>query len=122
MMESRPQLAHFLLRLGLAFVLVYFGIDKAIHPDNWLAWIPASILGVLPLTPQLFLLIQGVIETIMGVILLFGFLVRPVAVLTAILLISIVAFWGLNEITTRDMGLLGAVLYLFFQPEAETTL
>lgn len=121
MIETRPQLAHFFLRLGLAFVLIYFGIGKAIHPGMWTQWIPVPIFEILPMASQMFLLIQGVIEAVMGVLILFNFLVRPAAILLAILLIVVLVAFGFNEATVRDIGLLGAALYLVFQPQAETS-
>ena len=58
------------LRLGLAFVFFWFGIDKFFHPGYWLnAWVPASIVqlaGLVYLSANALVYAIGVFELLVG--------------------------------------------------------
>ncbi|MFH1145587.1 MAG: hypothetical protein V1707_01325 [bacterium] len=50
-----------LLSLALAFVFIWFGLDKIIEPGRWAGWAP-SFAG----NPNVFMQVLGTIETIFG--------------------------------------------------------
>ena len=102
----------FFIRLGLGFVFFWFGIDKFIDPGLWIGWIPDSILSFVPIFPGTFIFLLGIVETILGILLIFGVLVRIVAFVSALHLLAIIFSLGFNDIVVRDIGLLTMALAL----------
>ena len=103
-----------LLRLGLAFVFGWFGVDKFLNVDAWYGWIPFW-LDFVPETQ--FLYAVGVIEVILAFFLLINRYVRLAALVCAAFMIGIVVSFGINEITVRDIGLIAMALALALFPE-----
>lgn len=93
-----------LLRIGLGGVFLWFGTDKFIHPDIWVHYIPSWFPMLIPVS--LFVLLMGIVETLVGLLLLAGFYTRIAAVFAALMLIPILVSLGYNEIGVRDFGLL----------------
>ena len=110
--------SNFVLRLGLAFIFLWFGIDKFIHPDYWInAWVPfwfKEILGRFGIGNLNFIYANGIFEVVIGLGLIFNILVKLFAVLIALFLLFVIFSFGLNEVTVRDVGLIGAALALLF--------
>lgn len=100
----------FIIRIGLAVVFLLFGIDKFINPESWFVYVPIFILQFTNLNFFIFLL--GILETIIGLFLLIGFLNRLAALIAALFLLSIIFTIGYNEITVRDIGLLAMAISL----------
>jgi uncharacterized membrane protein len=96
--------AKWFIRIGLAFVFIYFGIDKLINPINWLGYIPAWIEAMMPL--RQFVLANGVIEIILGLGLLYDKTLRIAANIIVLFLAGVIASLGFDEVTVRDTGLL----------------
>lgn len=96
--------AQWFIRLGLAFVFIYFGIDKLINPINWLGYVPAWIETIVPL--RQFILANGVLEIILGLGLLYHKTLRIAANIIILFLAAVIASLGFDEITVRDTGLL----------------
>ena len=113
-------LSIFFLKLGLAAVFLWFGVDKLIHPSYWLnAWVPQWFLGVLAkfgTDGTQFVYTNGIFEILVGVSLLSGILVKFFSFLAAVFLLSVILSVGLNEVIVRDIGLLGGFLALLFLP------
>ena len=105
-------LAPILLRTGVAVVFLIFGIDKFFHVTAWLAYIPPWAAQLIPIDLTLFMYIQGVIEAVLGFLLLIGFWSRTVSFLCALHLAGIMVAVGYSEITVRDFGLFMATLAL----------
>ncbi len=102
------------LRLGLAFVFGWFGVDKFMTPSAWYGWIPPWLSFV----PQdAFLYVLGALEVIAALLLVGGRFVRFASLGCAALLISVVMNFGINEITVRDIGLIAMSLALAMMPE-----
>ena len=120
-MFSSNHYSYLFLRLGLAAVFLWFGIDKFIHPNYWIdAWVPhwfQGFLGNIGVSSLTFIYFQGVFETAVGLSFLINLFIKLFSFLAAIFLIAVLLAIGFNEITVRDMGLLGAVLSLLFWPQ-----
>jgi len=102
------------LRLGLAIVFGWFGIDKFLNVSAWYSWIPEWMSFV----PQdAFLYVLGVLEVVAALFLLGGRFVRIVSLACAALLVGVVVSFGINEITVRDIGLIAMALALAMMPE-----
>ncbi len=118
--------AHLLIRIGLAIVFLWFGVDKFIHPTYWLnAWVPdafVSFLARLKLSGTDFIYLGGIFEVLAGVSLVSGFFIKYFSV-AAVLFLMVVLVTTLDlthtfsEILVRDIGLIGALLALAFWPE-----
>jgi len=113
---QRPSLAKNILIAGQVFVFAYFGIDKFVHPELWLGWIPMWMDNLLGMPRETWLSIIGVSETLMAILLLIP--VRSVrltgAILIALHLAGIITQVGWNDVGVRDIGLLIADLALIF--------
>lgn len=105
----------YLLQIGLAFVLLYAGIDSFRYPDDWIGFVPKAVNNY-GLTRQSFLQIHAAAEILLGVWLLSNWKIRLVSFLVALDLAAIIIVNGLGRsvflITFRDVGLLFAALYL----------
>ena len=113
------------LRISLAFVFLWFGIDKFFHPDYWFnAWVPQSVasllerfgFGSLDIVYAL-----GVFEVLVGVSLLTNIFMFLFSALSVLFLISIMFFNGFSEVMVRDVGLMGALLSLMFWPRSRNS-
>ena len=104
-----------LLRIPLATVFLWFGVDKFFNTGYWAMWVPQPIHtgleGVLQgeIFPS-FIYGLGVFEISVGTALIFGFFVRQVAAIASAFLVLIIATSGLNPATIRDVGLLGPTI------------
>lgn len=63
-----------------------------------------------------FIYFQGVFETAIGLSFLVNIFIKLFAFLSVVFLILVLLTIGFNEITVRDLGLLGAALSLLFWP------
>jgi len=101
---NKNTLGRLLLRIGLGGVFLWFGIDKFVHPDIWVNYIPDWFPMLIPVST--FILLMGVVETLVGLFTLIGFYTRTSAVIAALMLIPILVSLGYNEIGVRDFGIL----------------
>ncbi|MBI4441490.1 DoxX family protein [Candidatus Woesearchaeota archaeon] len=104
-----------ILRVGLAFVFLWFGIDKFIHPLIWANWVPDWMAVLIPVPLSTFMIIQGVVEVVVGFLLLIGYQTRFAAFLAVVTILGAeLAMFGTGqiEIMVRDAGLLAASLSL----------
>lgn len=117
-MLNSTKLSHLILRLALAFVFIWFGTDKFIHPDYWLnAWTPVwfkEILDRLNFGALNFIYLNGIFEIVVGIGLVFNIFVKLFSFLAALFLTAVILTVGFNEVIVRDVGLLGIALALLF--------
>lgn len=110
------------LRLGLGLMYLYSGYDLIAYPHHWYGFLPRwfslVVSSVLPLDQ--YLRLQGAGETILGILLLAWFLppwmYRIAAAVAAAEMATILFFVGIDPITFRDIGLLGAAVALLAYP------
>ncbi|MEK7582589.1 MAG: DoxX family membrane protein [Patescibacteria group bacterium] len=115
------KLSNLILRLCLAAVFLWFGIDKFIHPNYWIdAWLPQSVVAIsesIGLGSKEFMYLNGIIEVLIGVSLISTLLMRVFAPIGILILIGVMVFHGFNEILIRDLGLIGGLAALIFWPD-----
>lgn len=114
--------SHLALRIGLAVVFMWFGIDKFIDPVHWLGWVPQSVQNILTgigMSGQNFILLNGIFEVLVAVSLLSGYFIRIFATVALVFLVvvTLVHITGATEIIVRDVGLIGGMLALVLWPE-----
>lgn len=109
-----------LLRLGLGAMYLYSGYDLFVNPRHWYGFVPAwfsrAIVPEVFPSIDVYLKLQGAGELLIGLLFLAWFLRRRwvrVAALAAVAEMAlIIGFVGVDPITFRDIGLLGAALAL----------
>lgn len=97
-----------LLRVGLGGVFVWFGVDKFFHPDLWINYIPLWF----PFASVSFIYVLGVVESLLGLLVLAGFGLASLA--CALMLVPIMFSLGFNELFVRDFGLFCLALGIYF--------
>ncbi|MEK7638246.1 MAG: DoxX family membrane protein [Patescibacteria group bacterium] len=109
------------IRIGLAVVFLWFGVNKFIQPQYWVdAWIPqwtqhlAQAAGM-SVTNAVFLI--GIFEVLVAVSLVTGFFTRAFASAAIVFLLAVLIANGLNEIVVRDIGLIAALAALVIWPQ-----
>jgi uncharacterized membrane protein YphA (DoxX/SURF4 family) len=109
------------LRAGLVLVYLWFGIDKFIQPNYWIdGWMPLwaqHVVASIGMGPVNAIILLGLFEVLVAVSLATGFFSRVFSSIAAAVLIVVIITHGLNEITVRDLGLIGGLLALAFWPE-----
>ena len=111
----QPRVSRFLLIIALAYVFLFFGLDKFVRPLLWIGWIPPSFDGFLGFTRSIWLQIFGVIEIVLGVLLLIPRvqIQRIAAAVMALHLGAVLTQTGLlTDTGVRDTGLFLAALSL----------
>jgi len=103
-----------IIRISLALVLLWFGIDEIINPENWFGYIPSWISSIIPFNIETFILLNGIFEIIIGALLLIGLKTRIVAFIAALHLLSITVAVGYNDVAVRDFGLTLMAVSLIF--------
>jgi len=117
------------LRLGLGLMYLYSGYDLFYNPQHWYGfmpkWLSRSITPIMSV--ESYLRLQGVGEFIIGLLFLAWFSgklgVKIATVLATLEMALIVLVVGIDPITFRDIGLLGAasaLLILSFQKNGES--
>ncbi len=120
------RISNLILRLSLALVFLWFGIDKFFHPSYWIdAWVPSSVIsfiGMLHISVNGLLYTMGVAELLIGISLASNMFVDFFALIAALMLVVISLFNGFNEIIVRDIGLIGGLLALVFWPRTRSSI
>lgn len=116
--------SNLVLRLSLAIVFFWFGIDKFFHPDYWInAWVPQSVslfMANFNIRPIDIIYVSGVFEVLVGTSLVANIFIAPFSMLAILFMVSIMIFNGFSEVLIRDVGLIGAFLSLIFWPHQRT--
>lgn len=110
-----------MIRIGLAVVFFWFGIDKFIRPEYWVtAWVPGniiSLLGQVGLSGKDFIYLNAIFEILVGTSLISGMFMRLFSLLGAVFLVAVAVIHGLDVVIVRDVGLVGGLLALVFWPK-----
>ena len=102
-----------LLRIGLSLVFLYFGYQQVTSPDNLVGFVPNFLSNLNNITPNNIVLMNGVIELILGTFLLIGLYTKFSSLILGLHLIGITFSMGFNQIAVRDFGLTVATFVVF---------
>ena len=111
---SRKDWSTPIIRISLALVLLWFGIDELRHPEYWVGFLPPWLSPLLPVSIDTFLLFNGIVEILIGSFLLIGFYTRVFGAIACLHLLLIAIAVGYNDIAIRDIGLCAMALSLVF--------
>lgn len=109
------------VRIGVSLVFLWFGSSQLGDVQAWMAWLPAWTAS-LPIGGETLVRLNGSFEVLFGILLLFGFYVRPVALLLALHMFQIAFMVGWGEIGVRDFGLAMATASVFLRGADSFTL
>lgn len=112
---QRKFFANVLFTIGLAFVFVYFGVDKFVHPQLWIDWMPMWMDGIFGISNHGWMYITGIAEIIFAFMLIIPIrTIRQAGALLCVLhLVAVLTQTGWNDVAVRDIGLLFMSLGLF---------
>jgi len=102
-----------ILRLGMAAVILWFGLAQLFNASQWTAYVPDSIVSMTGLSAIMLVYFNAIFELVFGMLLLFGWQTRIVALLLALHLFDIMYVVGYGEIGVRDFGLAVATFVVF---------
>ena len=110
----------FVLRLSLAAMYFYSGYSLLTSPRSWTQFVPfgfKEVLGRINFPVTAFVQVQGAGELLIATVFLLWFLprrlVKWLALLSTLEMILILTLSGIDLVTFRDIGLVGAFLTLF---------
>ncbi len=104
-----------IIRLGLAFVFVWFGMTQLFDQSAWVSFIPKALTSATGMSAETFVIFNGVFEVFMASLLAFGLYTRFVGALLFLHMFAIIADVGLSPIGMRDIGLMTALLSITLQ-------
>ena len=118
------RISHLILRLSLAAVFLWFGIDKFFDPAYWFnAWIPNFVINfstILHVSTNSIIYSIGVIELLIGISLASNMFIDFFAMIAVVSLIIISLSHGFGEVLVRDLGIIGGLLALIFWPSSRS--
>jgi len=97
MKNINPQI---IVRISIAILFLWFGINQIFLPNDFRGYVPEFVLTS-NFASQM-LLINGIFETIFGILLLLGIFVRISSFILSIHLLIITFSLGYNDIAVRD--------------------
>jgi uncharacterized membrane protein YphA (DoxX/SURF4 family) len=113
MMDDYKHYAPVVLRIGIALLLLWFGLMNIFKPGMLVGYLPTWFESVSPLAPLTFMVINGVFETLLAVLLFIGYFTRIAAFLAALHILGIGISLGYSDIAIRDIGLAIAAFAIF---------
>jgi uncharacterized membrane protein YphA (DoxX/SURF4 family) len=111
-MKLKSDHGKILLRISLALLFLWFGVNQLYSPANWTGFVPEQISSIISAGTIVFL--NGILEVILGLTLLVGIYTRLSALILALHLFPIALSMGYSAITIRDLGLALATLSIVF--------
>ncbi len=105
--------ADFVLRLALAFSLLYPAVNAWFEPLSWIGYIPAFAAALWPFSNELLLHLFGAVEIALALWLLSGRRIAiPAAASAAILIFIVVTNPVQFEVLFRDISIAGIAIAL----------
>lgn len=102
-----------LLRVAVAFPMLWAGVRQIMNPTDWIGFVPPWLGSFID--PGVFLTVHSVFNIVVGIGLFVG-LWRVLFSAAAIAsLAGIVIFYGVDDVTFRDVGLAIVAFVLFLQ-------
>jgi len=100
----------------LGFVMVWFGINEILSPQEWVTFVPSFVNP--PMLATLSVLAHGVLLIVCGLSLFLNYYRKISATIVSLMLLEIIVnlilISGLTDIVVRDIGLFGSSLALLF--------
>lgn len=107
--------SHLILRFGLGLVILIAGLTKLFNLINWESYIASWFSSLLPFNLSIFIILSGIIETLIGILLIYRKTTKYASILSCFWLIGIIINLltiGAYDIALRDLGLFAMALAL----------
>ena len=101
--EKYKQCAPGILRLSMALVFLWFGLNQVFNPSFWVGYLPSWTYNLV-VSANTLVMLNGFFETILSVFLLVGSYTRISALLLGLHLLGITFSIGYNDIAIRDLS------------------
>jgi uncharacterized membrane protein YphA (DoxX/SURF4 family) len=105
--------APIVLRIGIALVFLWFGVQQIINPSIWVGYIPESLVGIFSLSALKLVYLNGLFEIVFASALLLGYFTKFAALLLALHMLDITYVVGFDAVGVRDFGLAIATVAIF---------
>jgi hypothetical protein len=119
-MSDRNGARHFLMRLGLGFVLCWFAVQELRTPSDWTVFVPGFVTDASPVAVEKLVLLHGLMLLLAATSIVLGLFYRPGSLLASVLILEILfgLWWddGVNDLVVRDVGLLALAVALTIDP------
>lgn len=117
--KDARELVMIVLRFAAASVLLWFGVDKWVHPEAWYGYIPTFLRDMLSGEMlDVYLFLNGTAEFVLGCLLASGALLRLASAASFLYILAITLAVGSNEVAVRDVSHMGISLALFLHADA----
>ncbi len=103
-----PELA---LRLGLGLTFIYAATQGLLDPQAWVGFVPHWVGALMPISS--FLTIHSIFELLLGIAILVGLWLPASSLIAFADILAILVFYGVDDLTFRDFGLMLSALALF---------
>lgn len=107
-----------ILRVALAMVFLWFGLNQLFFPENWIGFVPEIIqnvaFNVFGITAVTFIYVNSFLEVVLGLFMFFGLYTRFSSLILGLHLLGISLSLGFSATGVRDFGLAFATLAVFF--------
>lgn len=101
------------LRVGLGLTLLYAGVGGLVNSQSWVGFIPDWVGAIV--SREVFLLLHSIVQIILAIGIIGGIQLKILSLVAFFDVISILVFYGIDEITFRDFGLAMMALALFLE-------
>ncbi|NCN51965.1 hypothetical protein GW931_03060 [archaeon] len=113
---NKREIASAVLRWGVSFVFLVFGIWQLVNPTSWVGYVPGYVYG-LGISISLIIILNGILDLLIGVSLVSGIYLRFFSVLGVLRILVIAFSLGWNDVFVRDIGLAIALIAIYLNGE-----
>ena len=104
-----------ILRLGLGVTFLWIGVLIWMHPAVWGAFLMPWASQLLPVPIEQAMLGTALLDIVIGALLLINTFTWLASAVGALHLVIVLVTSGITDVTSRDIGLLGAAVALALQ-------
>lgn len=103
-----------ILRISLGITFFWIGLMILKAPETWGGYLKPWAVKLLPISVKELMITTGIFDMFLGILLILNILPWLSSLLASLHLLSVLIVSGITDITVRNIGLLGAGLFLFF--------
>ena len=111
---QKENLAMLSLRLGMAITFIWIGVYIFQAPEDWSGYLQSWAGNLVPFPLKWLMLFTAFLDISIGILFALNLWIKHAALAASFHLAIILITSGINAITVRDIGLLGATLFLVF--------
>src|SRR3989344_4955326 len=120
-LEKYQRFAAPTLRIGISLVFLWFGFVNMFNPEMLVGYLPGFVYNF-PIQATTFMILNGIVETVLALLMLTGLFTRICALLYGLHVLGIAFGVGYNDVAIRDVGLAIAAFSIFLHGPDQWTL